>query len=161
MTRAFDYETMPLEGLKNLLTNARRLGREDVALDVLKELTRRGAAKNRDFAALRWNQQAANDALTPFVQVSKGVPANQRTIFTDAGGRKIGRPKDDPERMWVDTYTAIKTPKVNAVFVCYIPRPGDEAYFELHLSGETVERYSPDQLETGLSRWTEIAHEAV
>lgn len=161
MSRPFDLPNLSLEELKNLLSNAQRLGRDDVATDVLKELSRRGAARTADYAMLKWNQQTATEALQPFVQISLTVPGNQRTTYTEAGGRKIGRAKDHPEWMWVDTYTAIKTPKVNAVFICYIPQPGEEAVFELRISGETAARYSPDDLVAALARWTEIASEAL
>ncbi|SFS85170.1 hypothetical protein [Brevundimonas viscosa] len=160
MKAAFDYAGMTLEQLKNLLSNARRLQREDVATEVLRELSRRGAARSDDFAALRWNQQAATEALAPFIEISKTVQVNKRTTYTEAGGRKIGRSKEDPDWMWVDTYTAIKTAKVNAVFVCYISRPGDEAFFELHLNGETAARYGPDDLPAALDRWQALAAEA-
>ena len=160
MTRAFDYAKMTLGELKNLLGNARHLNREDVATAVLQELSRRGAARSDDFAALRWNQQAATEALKPFIAVSKAVSGNKRTTYTEAGGLKIGRSKDDPQWMWVDTYTAIKTAGINAVFICYIPRPGDEAYFELRLNGETAARYGPDDLTAALERWRAVAAEA-
>ena len=157
MKAAFDYAGLTLEQLKNLLANARRLKREDVATEVLRELSRRGAARSDDFAALRWNQQAATESLAPFIEISKTVPTNKRTTYTEAGGRKIGRSRDDPDWMWVDTYTAIKTANFNAVFVCYIPRPGDEAFFELHLNGKTATRYGPDDLTAALERWRRIA----
>ncbi len=160
MTSSFDYPNLSVDQLKALLENANRLGRDDVATEVLKELTRRGAARSRDYASLRWNQQTATDALQPFVQISQTVKENKRTTYTEAGGLKIGRSKDDPEWMWVDTYSAIKTSRVNAVFVCYVPRPGDEAHFELHVDGETVARFGPDDLGDVQERWREIANGA-
>jgi hypothetical protein len=55
------------------------------------------------------------------VIITGAVNGNQRT-YTEAGGRKIGHSKDDPEWVWIDTYSAIKTPAINAVFLCYSER---------------------------------------
>jgi hypothetical protein len=143
--------------LRNLLENARRLGRDDVAEDVLRQLTLKGGGKRGDYALLTWNQDSVKDALAPFVDVSRGVPDNKRTSYTEAGGFKIGRRREDPEWMWVDSYSAIKTAKLNAIFVCYIPRPGDLPYFELRVNGEDERRYGPSDLAEALLRWREIA----
>jgi len=34
--------------------------------------------------------------------------------------------------MWIDTYCAIKTNKLNVIFVCYIKLPGDAPEFRLY-----------------------------
>lgn len=158
---AIDLKRLKKQELRNLLDNARRLGREDVALDVLRELTRQGGGKLTDYDLLTWNQVTARAALAPFVEVSRTIPDNQRTSYTEAGGRKIGRSRDDPEWMWVDSYTAIKTGKLNIVFVCYIPRPGDDAHFILFADGQEVKRYEPDELEAGLEHWRILSAAAV
>lgn len=149
----FDLPKLSIEQLRNLHGNAKRLGRHEVALAVLQELTLRGGAKSSDYAWLTWNQDSAKRALGPFVEVAKMVRDNRRTTYTEAGGRKIGRGRSDPEWMWVDSYTAIKTAKLNAVFVCYVPKPGDDAYFELHLDGEVVRRFEPSELGEALEHW--------
>jgi hypothetical protein len=152
-----DIKALTKEQLRNLLENARRLGRDDVAADVLRELTLRGGGKSSDYALLEWNQASVKDALAPFVEVSRGVPNSKRTSYTEAGGMKIGRRRDDPEWMWVDSYTAIKTPKLNTYFVCYVPRPGDMPYFNMVVNGEVERRYGPSELEAALVRWRELA----
>lgn len=160
MSKPIDLQKLTKPELKNLLENARRLGREDLAVGVLRELTARGGVKSEDYALLRWNQETVRQALEPFVAVSKSVAGNQRTTYTEAGGRKIGRSRADPEWMWVDSYTAIKTPKVNAVFVAYVPQPGDDVYFEVHLDGVVDRRFEADQLEGGLAFWSVLARTA-
>lgn len=160
MAKLPDVKSLSDKELRNLLANARRLGREDVAMGAVRELTARGRANGSDYDLLDWNQETARTALLPFVEVSKGVKDNQRTVYTEAGGLKIGKSRGDPEWMWVDTYSAIKTAKLNAVFVCYIPRPGDEAYFGLIVNGQTERRYQPNELETALMRWRAISDAA-
>ena len=155
-----DLSAQTKEGLRNLLANAKRLGREDVAADVLLEITRRGQGKGDDYALLRWNQETVKQALEPFASVARTVKDNQRTSYTEAGGRKIGRSRDDPDWMWIDSYSAIKSPRLNAVFVGYVPRPGDEAYFELHLDGATERRFPPNELEQAMARWRNLAASA-
>ena len=89
------------------------------------------------------------------------MPDNARTSYTEAGGLKIGRPRSDPEWKWVDAYSAIKTARLNAVFVCYIERPGDDPYFNLVLDGSVERRYGPTELGAALERWREVASVAV
>jgi hypothetical protein len=124
-----DLTKLTPQELKNLLANCRERGREDSVTAVLGEMARRGLAKRGDYRTLKWNQDIVRDALEPFKNVAKAVRDNQRTSYTEAGGLKIGRPKDDPEKIWIDTYSGIKTPAINAIFVCHIKKPGDEPEF--------------------------------
>lgn len=152
---------MSKQELKNLIVNARRLERRDVAIDALRELTSRGQARASDYTLLEWNQETVRTALVPFAEVARTVPDNQRTAYTEAGGRKIGRSRGDPEWMWVDSYSAIKTPKLNAVFVGYVPRPGDDAYFVLLVDGETIRQFEPAELDDALGEWKVFAQMAI
>ena len=127
---------------------------------VLAEMTKRGIATRREHRSLAWNQDRVRDVMQPFTQVASEVPDNQRTVYTEAGGRKIGRSKDDPESMWIDTYSAIKTSSVNAVFVCYIKRPGEDPDFELQLDGVCTESYNADRLADALNEWRAVAAQA-
>ena len=155
----YDYATLTDDQLRNLRVNASKRERQDIVLDVNSELFRRGKLKSND-ATLSWNQERVRLLLSRFVVCSEGVQSNRRTTYTEAGGLKIGRSKDDPDRKWVDSYTAIKTDGINAVLVCYIPKPGDEPYFELHLDGGMVERYDLSRLDEAYQRWETIAKEA-
>jgi hypothetical protein len=155
-----DLTKLTKDQLRNLVENARRKSRQDIATEALQELTRRGGGRSSDYAMLRWNQEAVRQALAPFVEVSRAVPDNKRTAYTEAGGMKIGRRRDDPEWMWVDSYTAIKTPKINAVLVGYVPRPGDDAFFRLMIDQEVVARFEPEDLPDALERWQAVAQEA-
>ena len=157
---SIDVAKLTRDELRNLHENATRKGRQDIALQALQELTRRGGGRKSDYALLRWNQDSARAALEPFAEIARSVAANRRTAYTEAGGRKIGRRRDDPEWMWVDSYSAIKTAAVNGVIVCYVPRPGDDAYFQMILNGNPEARYEPDDLPAALTRWRAIAAEA-
>jgi hypothetical protein len=146
--------------LKNLLANNERHGQTAMVHAVLEEMARRGIATRREYRSLAWNQDRVRDVMLPFRQVASAVRDNQRTTYTEAGGRKIGHSKDNPEWMWVDTYSAIKTPAVNAVFVCYIKRPGEDPEFQLHLDGVCTESYNADRLPDGLNEWRALAARA-
>src|SRR6266446_3524476 len=92
------------------------------------------------------NQDRVREVMQPFKEIAAKVPGNQRKAYTEAGGRKIGRPKDDPEKLWIDTYSGIKTPKINAVLACYVKRPGDEPQFQLRIKGARSQSYNADSL---------------
>jgi hypothetical protein len=146
--------------LKNLLVNNERHGQAAMVHAVLQEMTKRGIATRREYRALSWNQDRVGKVMKPFQQVASHVPHNQRTAYTEAGGYKIGRSKDDPDRMWIDTYSAIKTSGVNAVFVCYIKRPGEDPEFELQLDGVRTQSYNADGLVDALKEWQAVAARA-
>ena len=102
--------------------------------------------------------------MEPFKKVASSVQGNRRTAFTEAGGRKIGRAKDHPEKMWIDTYCAIKTKNLNAVFVCYVKAPGDAPKFHLFIDGGPLatksintRSYDVDQLTDALAEWRQLA----
>src|ERR1043166_9731053 len=121
-----DLSQLTVRELKNLLSNSQRYGRPDTALSVVREMHRRGKATSEVYRTLKWNQDHVSEVMQPFKAVAAQVAGNQRTSYTQAGGKKIGRPKGDPEKMWIDTYCAIKTKNLNAVFVCYIKAPGED-----------------------------------
>jgi hypothetical protein len=110
--------------LRNYLKNAHRKGRTDIVRAVLAEMDKRGIAKPDDYQMIPWNQDRVRTVMEPFKEMAEMIPGNQRTVYTEAGGLKIGLPKTDPERMWIDTYCAIKASNVNAVLVCYITSGG-------------------------------------
>ena len=155
-----DLSKLPPVKLRDLMRRYQEQGFPDLAAKCLDELGERGAARGDDFRHLRWNQQAVSETLRPFSEVSKQVRGSIRTAFTEAGGTKIGRKKEDPDRNWIDTYTAIKTDKINAAFVCYVPKPGDEPTFQLHVGGSVRKTFTFDQLDAALVDWRLVAHEA-
>jgi hypothetical protein len=152
-----DLKKLDRTQLRNMLVNARNKDRLDVAQDVLRELQTRGLVERRDYDFLEWNQDRVKSALQPFVEISSRVTDNSRTTYTEAGGLKIGLPADHPDRMWIDSYTAIKNRKLNAVFVCYVRHAGDHASFELQLNGGVVKRYTPADLREALSAWRDLS----
>jgi hypothetical protein len=147
--------------LKNLLKNNQRHGQHDTVRAVLMEMDRRGVATRRDYRTLTWNQDSVREIMRPFKEVADAVPGNQRTSYTEAGGRKIGRAKTDPERRWIDTYSAIKTASTNAVIVCYVKSPGDEPEFQLRIDDAPVLSFNADRLSDALKQWKEVAEQAV
>jgi hypothetical protein len=69
--------------------------------------------------------------------------------------------------MWIDTYCAIKTTNLNAVFVCYIKAPGHDPEFRLYIDGgplaaksTEIQCYNADQLSDALTRWQQLAGQA-
>jgi hypothetical protein len=155
-----DLTKLTVQELKNLISNNQRLGQVTKVNEAVKEMARRGMATRREYRALKWNQDSVRDAMQPFKDVAAAVNGNQRTAYTEAGGRKIGHPKDDPDWVWIDTYSAIKTPAINAVFVCHIKQPGDGPEFQLRINGIHHRSYNADQLTDALSEWRSTAARA-
>ena len=113
-----------------------------------------------------WDQGAVANALAPFVRIAETVPTNRRKVYVSAGG---GRRKNlqDPSSRSIDSYAGIKTPHVNAVFVCEIRNRGDDPTFILKI-GDNPRRnprpcqtYSLDQLPQALVEWQSIARLAI
>ena len=113
---------------------------------------------------IRWNPVAVDEALAPFVALSKAVPGNKRTAHTRNGGAKRRG------EVWIDTYTAIKANGVNRVFVCFVEKRGDEPTFVLfdenavrnpHSWRDFVAQadrvFGPDRLREALDAWREVA----
>jgi hypothetical protein len=144
--------------LKNLLENNQRHGQTEMVHAVLEEMGRRGMATHR---MVKWNQGRVRDVMEPFKAVAAGVPGNQLTSYTEAGGLRIGRPKGHPEKMWVDTYSRIKTRRLDASFTCYIKQAGEDQEFQLRVNENTIRRYNADGLDDALSDWRETAARAV
>ena len=152
-----DLTKLTVQELKNLLANQQRLERPTNA--TVLELTRRGAATGSDHLTLRWNQVSVCDALRPFREVAAAVVGNRRKAYTEAGGGRH-HPKNDPKHLWIDTYCAIKTSAVNAIFVCHVRQPGDDPEFQLLIDGTRVYSYKADQLADALNEWRAIAARA-
>lgn len=131
------------------------------------ELARRGKARGGDLASIRWNPDAVDEALAPFVALSRSVPGNERTPHTRAGGAKVRG------EVWIDTYSAIKANGVNRLIVCFVEKPGDDPIFALFDAGaghalatwrDVVARadrvFGPGELGEALDAWREMAARA-
>lgn len=114
-----DYQKLDPARLRNLRKRYQEQGHRDLADLVTLELTRRGKARGEDFSSLRWNQTSVREALDRFKKVAT-FHGNLRTSYTEAGGSKIGKKRDDPDWMWIDTYCGMKSQSANYVFVCYV-----------------------------------------
>jgi hypothetical protein len=162
---------MEKRSIENLRDNAVREGYDEIVIrceQVLAEQAPKKQARpprnvspRSRYQQLPWNQDSVKVALGPFAEIAKAVPNNKRTFYTEAGGAKIGKGKDHPERKWIATYSAIKTAKINVAMVCFIDKVGDEPYFQLHKNGVVVQSFSSEELPTALQKWREYADEAI
>ena len=152
-----DIKQLTVAQLRQLAENARARNREDIAAEAEIELFDRGEAKAGDFKSISWNQERVRLAMHPFSEIAKQVKANKRTPYTEAGGRKIGRSKDNPDWLWIDTYSAIKTELGNAVFYCYISKPGLEPEFGLSLDDVRLNVFEAKDLAVALGAWERVA----
>ena len=100
--------------------------------------------------------------MRPFRAAASSVSGNRRTPFTEAGGRRIGRKKDDPDKLWVDSYCRIQTSHGDYVMRAEIKRPGDYPIFELWnwSARNLVGRFGYDRLADALEAWKQSAIEA-
>ena len=160
MKGPIDFSKLTPKEPKNLLANAHRAGETAMVIAILREMANRGIATSREFRLLTWNQEQVRKTMQPFKDVASAVQGNQRTPYTQAGGRKIGRPKDHPDKLWIDTYSAIKTPKINAEFLCYIKEPGDDPEFHLTIDHAHVQTFNADALSEALRSWRKLADRA-
>jgi hypothetical protein len=161
-----DPKTLDNGQLRTLLANARRHDAADVIDAVAREMHRRGLPVNAYASALPWNQDRIDDVLAPFADVAATVRNNERTRYTQAGGRHIGLPRDNPEHMWIESYAGIKiSGVVNAAFAGEIKRPGDVPVFVLYFNEGVETRHAPapikafeaDQLPDALAEWKLVA----
>jgi hypothetical protein len=110
-------------------------------VDVKREIHRHGKGQAEDFQKVKWNQDRVRKVMQPFKEVAAKVPGNMRKPFTDAGGQKIGLPKDHPKKMWIDSYCGIKTKRpLNVIFGCYIKAPGDDPDLYIKNEGKNLVR---------------------
>jgi hypothetical protein len=146
--------------LKIYLSNCKKRGETERARAAASTLFSRGIANAADLKVFQWNQDSVRSTMQRFKKIASAVKGNKRTAYTEAGGLKIGRPKGHPDKKWIDTYCAIKTPATNALFVCYVKTPGDEPEFELQVDDTRLRSYNADQLDEALEEWSEIARRA-
>ena len=141
--------------LRTFHKNATRMGEHELATKIIRELYRRGALRRKETVSLRWNEATVAELLRPFAEVAGSVTHSRRTPFTTGGGLRRRR-NSDPEKMLVDSYSAIKRGAVNAAFAGRIKLPGDEPVFELLSNGKKKE-FQPGELNIALEEWKQIA----
>jgi hypothetical protein len=142
--------------LRVCLGNCERNGCLEEARRVVRVMDARGVARREDFKVFDWNHDTVREIMRPFEEVALSVEDNQREAWVEAGGF-ARRAKDDPTRLWIDIYTAMKTPTMNAVFACHIKAPGNEPTFVLELDCATYATYGLDRLAEALREWSELA----
>ena len=157
---AIDLSTVSPQGLRNMLNHYDHRGLRAEIRPIISELYRRGPLRKADRRFLACDQARVKKLMEPFVELAESVPDSRRTAYTEAGGLRIGRPKGDPERYWIDTYTAIKTDKIDADLICYVKEPGDDPEFTLRINGVPVACYKQSELGQALDDWRDIARDA-
>jgi hypothetical protein len=158
MPKTIDLATLTDAQLHIFYENALERGAIDLAVSIARELFRLGKLKRAELAKLRWNERAVAEILQPFADVARTVVRNSRTTYTNGGGLRR-KPKADPERMMVDSYSAIKRGKINAAFAGRVKEPGQEPIFELRVNGQK-RFYHLFELDRALSEWCELAEAA-
>jgi len=152
---SIDLTTLSNQQLRIYKRNCERRGHPEKAREAAREMIRRGIAKTRDLNVFKWNQHSVRKHLQRFKDVASEVKDNRLKAYTEQGGFRIGRAKGHPEKQWIDTYCAIKTPKMKAMFVCRVKSPGDEPEFELH-KGTLIASYDADRLDEAFADWKAV-----
>ncbi len=160
MAMPIDFSNLSNQQLRNFLANANRLDRPDEVARVLIEMRQRGIGRASDYDAIEWNPDKVRRALEPFKKLAEGVVGNKRTPYTEAGGLKVGRKKDDPDRKWIDTYSGIKTERINATFGCHVAHPGADPEFRLIVDGAIQRQYTSAEISEALTDWEAVARNA-
>src|SRR5262245_29207899 len=101
--------------LRVCLRNCERHGCLEEARRVVRVMEARGIARREHFKFFDWNPDTVREVLRPFKKVAQAVEGNLRKAWVEAGGF-ARRAKDDPTRLWIDKYAAMKTPIMNATF---------------------------------------------
>jgi hypothetical protein len=153
---SLDLSALSDRGLRAYLRNCRRYHQPEKTREAARELITRGAARAEDLRIFDWNHDTVREFMRPFEEVASMVKDNQRKTFVAAGGFSR-RAKDDPTRLWIDIYTAMKTSTMNAVFACHVKALGDEPTFVLELDGAIYETYSADRHDEALREWRHLA----
>lgn len=157
---AIDLDKQSPESLRSLRRNYLRAGLSEKVVEVVIALYKQRKATARDFKYLRWNDGRVAEVLVPFKEIAEAVPGNKRKSYSVAGRRRIHTERDDPDYLWIDSYSAIKSGATNAVFGCHIKSPISEPIFQLTLNNEVWDSYEEINLEKALSDWRQIAEEA-
>src|SRR5262245_29051141 len=120
--------------LRVCLGNCERNGCLEEARRVVRVMEARGIARRETFKVFGRNPDTVREVLRPFKKVAQAVEGNLRKAWVEAGGF-ARRAKDDPTKLWIDAYCAVKTPTVNLSLACHVKAPGDEPTFVLERNG--------------------------
>ena len=125
-------------------------------------MRRRGFSRRKDYAHVRFNADWASVQLQPFVDISRRLDKSARVSFSSCGGG-VMKSRMNSERLFVDSYTAIKTLDCNAEFSCHIKEPGDEPDFVLRIKkpNSSISYFMFDELEMAEIQWKEVVDLAV
>ncbi len=101
--------------------------------------------------------------MEPFSTISELVLESSRTTKTEAGGGKF-KPVGHPEKLQIDTYTAIKKKGINATFACHVRESWGEPTFVLTIKDDTptvIHIFTVDELDKAEARWAAVAANAM
>jgi hypothetical protein len=159
MANSIDLSKLTPRELKNLLVNNHRAGRASIVIKIVKEMNHRNIATKGEFQMLAWNQDQVRKDMHQFKEVASAVKGNRGTPYTEGGGRRRLR-RGHPDKLWIDTYSSIRTPKINAEFLCYMKEPGDDPEFHLTIDHARVQTFNADALSEALRSWRKVADRA-
>jgi hypothetical protein len=151
-----DLAKLTAKQLKVYLSNCEKRGEINLARAIASHMFSRGIANRTHLKVFEWNQDSVRSGMRRFTEIASQVKDNQLTAYTEAGGFKIGRPKGHSEKQWIDTYCAIKTPEMKALFGCHVKSPGDEPIFELYLKGTLIASYDANRLDEAFEDWAAL-----
>ena len=160
MLKEIDFGAQTNTQLDNIISNGERKGNLNIARKAVIEKANRGRANKRQLSLLEWNQHRVTLVLAPFVELSESVLGNMRKSYSEAGGGKR-KPSTDPDCLWIDSYTGIKTPALNATMSCHITRPGNQPIFTLTVKPDEIQSYTFDDLDEALREWQAITKRAM
>jgi len=156
----FDLNSKGEKELIALYENRGRHGRVEGQIEVVRAMWLRGYRIRSYCSVLPWTPDRVSQVIAPFTVESRRCQDSKRTDFSTAGGG-IYKAKSEPDARWVDTYTAVKVPGLNAHFSGHIREPGDEAEFILNIkSADIKEQFTYDKIQTALERWTAVVNDA-
>jgi hypothetical protein len=97
MPAPIDLTRLTPQELRNMLANNARHNETDTVIAILNEMLTRGVAMSQDYRFLKRSPDKVREVMQPFMEVASKVKGNSRVPYTDAGGMKIGRTKNDPD----------------------------------------------------------------
>jgi hypothetical protein len=157
--KEIDFGAQTNTQLDKIISNGERKGSLSIARKAVIEKANRGRANKRQLSLLEWNQHRVALVLAPFVELSESVLGNMRKSYSEAGGGKW-KPSTDPNYLWIDSYTGIKTPALNATMSCHVARPGDPPIFTLTVKPDEIRTYALDDLDQALREWQLVTKRA-
>ncbi|MGL4323352.1 MAG: hypothetical protein ACRCTD_04865 [Beijerinckiaceae bacterium] len=153
----FDLAKLSKADLHTMYENNKKAGRTDVVSLIINEAKRRNLRTGYIVGDMPWTQSKVREALLPFKRISETVIGNKRTVYTEAGGLKIGRSIGDFDKHYIESYSRIQTKEIDAIFFCLVKELDSDAVFKLSVNKEDKQFYNAEQLDKAEVDWKAIA----